>query len=106
MFSDFKIFSFSSPPLYQIYCATCSNTLLYLQTPSPILRRTFLVSNSTMAANQHGCKLLKRNRPPHSFPWNVQLTWSISLLLNDFLHLPPTTLHSFPSLWTINKAGL
>src|SRR5438128_11558969 len=55
---------------------------------------------------QLGCKLLERKRPPHSFPRNAQLTWSSSLLLNDFLLPPLGTLRLYPSLLTTNKAGL
>src|SRR5438128_11080203 len=55
---------------------------------------------------QPGCKLLERKRPPHSFPRNAQLTWSSSLLLNDFLPPPLGTLRLYPSLLPIIKAGL
>src|SRR5438128_11593074 len=55
---------------------------------------------------QPGCKLLERKRPPHFFPWNVQLTWSSLLLPNVFHPPPPITPLSYPSPLTINKVGL
>src|SRR5437879_1812198 len=53
-----------------------------------------------------GRKLFEKKRPPHSSPWNAQLTWNSSLLPNDFLPLPLGTPLSYTFPPTTNGTGL